>query len=52
MVVNYGGNAMTSESLSVAFCEDLVTLQSLGVQVVVVHDGGPQIASMLNRVGV
>ena len=43
---------MTSKSLSVAFCEDVVTLQSLGVRVVVVHGGAPQIASMLNRVGV
>ena len=52
VVVNYGGNMMTSELLSVAFCKDVAKLQSLGVRFVVVHGRGPQIVSMLNRVGV
>mmetsp|Transcript_9880 Transcript_9880/g.12510 ORF Transcript_9880/g.12510 Transcript_9880/m.12510 type:complete len:347 (+) Transcript_9880:119-1159(+) len=52
VVVKYGGNAMTSPELSKGFCEDVAALQKLGVKVVVVHGGGPQIATMLERVGV
>jgi len=43
---------MTSPELSKGFCEDVAALQKLGVKVVVVHGGGPQIATMLERVGV
>lgn len=52
IVVKYGGNAMTSPELSKGFCEDVAALQKLGVKVVVVHGGGPQIKSMLEKVGV
>lgn len=52
VVVKYGGNAMTSEELKDMFCEDVATLQNLGIRVVVVHGGGPQINSMLEKVGV
>lgn len=52
VVVKYGGNAMTSEELKDKFCEDVATLQKLGVRMVVVHGGGPQINSMLEKVGV
>jgi acetylglutamate kinase len=52
VVVKYGGNAMTSPELSKGFCEDIAALQKLGVKVVVVHGGGPQIKSMLEKVGV
>ena len=52
IVVKYGGNAMTSEDLASKFCQDVAALQKLGVRVVVVHGGGPQIASMLDKVGV
>lgn len=52
VVVKYGGNAMTSEELKENFCEDVAALQSLGIRVVVVHGGGPQINKMLERVGV
>lgn len=52
IVVKYGGNAMTSDDLASKFCEDVAALQKLGVRVVVVHGGGPQIKSMLEKVGV
>lgn len=51
-VVKYGGNAMTSQDLKVKFCEDVAALQNVGIKVVVVHGGGPQISSMLEKVGV
>jgi len=52
IVIKYGGNAMTSPELSKGFCEDIAALQKLGIRVVVVHGGGPQIKSMLEKVGV
>jgi acetylglutamate kinase len=52
VVVKYGGNAMTSVELKDKFCEDVAALQQLGINMVVVHGGGPQINSMLDKVGV
>mgnify|MGYP000275626510 CR=1 FL=1 len=52
IVVKYGGNAMTSPELKAGFCQDVAALQKVGIQVVVVHGGGPQINSMLATVGV
>jgi len=52
IVIKYGGNAMTSLELAEGFCEDIAALQKLGMRVVVVHGGGPQIKAMLERVGV
>lgn len=52
VVVKYGGNAMTSQDLKDKFCEDVAALQNLGIRVVVVHGGGPQINAMLEKVGV
>lgn len=52
IVVKYGGNAMTSPELALGFCQDVAALQKLGIKVVVVHGGGPQINKMLERVGV
>lgn len=52
VVVKYGGNAMTSPELKAGFCQDVVALQNLGVRIVVVHGGGPQINAMLEQVGV
>ena len=52
LVVKYGGNAMIDENLQKAFADDIVFLRRCGVKVVVVHGGGPQISSMLNRLGV
>ena len=51
VVVKYGGNAMTSEELKDAVMEDIVLLSMVGVQVVLVHGGGPEISEMLRRVG-
>ncbi|NYH78393.1 acetylglutamate kinase [Actinopolyspora biskrensis] len=52
VVVKYGGNAMTDETLKRAFAEDMVFLRLAGLRPVVVHGGGPQITSMLDRLGV
>ena len=51
VVIKYGGNAMTSEDLRVAFAEDLVFLRYAGLRPVVVHGGGPQITEHLDRLG-
>ncbi len=51
VVVKYGGNAMTSPELQRAFAEDVVFLRYVGVDVVVVHGGGPQITAHLDRLG-
>lgn len=52
VVLKYGGNAMVDESLQAAFADDVVFLRLAGIRVVVVHGGGPQISSMLTRLGV
>jgi len=52
VVVKYGGNAMIDDRLKQAFAEDMVFLRLAGLHPVVVHGGGPQITSMLNRLGV
>ncbi|KAL7539088.1 hypothetical protein ACHAXR_009014 [Thalassiosira sp. AJA248-18] len=52
IVVKYGGNAMTTPELATLFCEDIATLQKLGLRIVVVHGGGPMINEMLEKVGV
>ena len=51
IVVKYGGNAMTDEKLKQCFARDVVLLKLVGMNVVVVHGGGPQIESLLARVG-
>jgi acetylglutamate kinase len=51
IVVKYGGNAMTDETLKESFARDVVLLKLVGMNVVVVHGGGPQIDDMLKRVG-
>ncbi|VAW67022.1 Acetylglutamate kinase [hydrothermal vent metagenome] len=51
IVIKYGGNAMTDENLKVGFARDIVLLKQVGVNPVVVHGGGPQIADLLKRVG-
>lgn len=52
VVIKYGGNAMTDESLKRAFAEDIVFLRYAGLKPVVVHGGGPQISQMLDRLGI
>jgi acetylglutamate kinase len=51
-VVKYGGHAMGNPELSRDFAEDVVLMKMVGINVVVVHGGGPQIGSMLKRLGV
>ena len=51
VVVKYGGNAMIDEGLKSAVMQDIVLLNTIGVHVVLVHGGGPEINHMLERVG-
>lgn len=51
VVIKYGGNAMTDDTLKAAFAEDVAFLKYAGLRPVVVHGGGPQIQSMLTRLG-
>jgi len=51
IVIKYGGNAMTDENLKTGFARDIVLLKQVGVNPVVVHGGGPQIAGLLEKVG-
>ncbi len=51
IVVKYGGNAMISEDLRRAVISDMVLLHLVGIQVVVVHGGGPEISAMLKQIG-
>jgi acetylglutamate kinase len=52
IVVKYGGNAMIDDDLKRAFAEDIVFLRRVGLKPIVVHGGGPQISSMLERLGI
>ena len=51
IVVKYGGNAMIDEQLKHAVISDIILLSLVGIRVVVVHGGGPEINDMLRRVG-
>ena len=51
IVVKYGGNAMISEELRKAVMSDIILLSLVGIRVVVVHGGGPEISDMLRRLG-
>ncbi len=52
IVVKYGGNAMSDDTLKQAFAEDIIWLRYAGFRPVVVHGGGPQISTMLDRLGI
>lgn len=52
VVVKYGGNAMTDDTLKRAFAEDVAFLRFAGFKPVVVHGGGPQISLMLDKLGI
>jgi len=52
IVIKYGGHAMVDEALSEAFARDVVLLKHLGANPVIVHGGGPQIANLLDRLGI
>ncbi|MBA0128155.1 acetylglutamate kinase [Haloechinothrix sp. YIM 98757] len=51
VVLKYGGNAMVDDTLKQAFAQDMVFLRLAGLKPVVVHGGGPQITTMLTRLG-
>ena len=51
VVIKYGGNAMLNEELKSAVMGDLALLSLIGVKVVLVHGGGPEITDMLARLG-
>lgn len=51
MIIKYGGNAMTDPALQQDFAEDVVLLKLVGINPVVVHGGGPQIETLLKRLG-
>lgn len=52
VVVKYGGNAMIDDELKQAVMSDVVLLSLIGIKVVLVHGGGPEINAMLDRVGI
>lgn len=49
VVIKYGGNAMTDETLKRSFAQNVVMMKQVGINPVVVHGGGPQIGQMLKR---
>ena len=51
VVVKYGGNAMINDELKDAVMSDIVLLSLIGIKVVLVHGGGPEISQMLKKVG-
>ena len=51
VVVKYGGNAMISQELREAVIRDIILLHLVGIRVVVVHGGGPEISAMLKKIG-
>ncbi len=51
IVVKYGGNAMTDDGLKDAVMSDIVLMQLVGIRVVLVHGGGPEISAMLKKTG-
>lgn len=52
VVVKYGGNAMVEDQLTIEFAQDVVLLKLVGLNPVVVHGGGPQIADLLKRLDI
>lgn len=51
VVIKYGGNAMTNESLKMQVMTDIVLLWLIGVRVVLVHGGGPEISGLMDKLG-
>jgi len=51
IVVKYGGNAMINEDLKAAVIQDIVLMACVGIRVVLVHGGGPEIEAMLKKIG-
>ena len=50
VVIKYGGNAMINEELKAAVIQDVVLLNLIGIKVVLVHGGGPEIKEMLEKI--
>ena len=51
VVVKYGGNAMINEDLKDSVMRDIVLMSLVGIRVVLVHGGGPEITALLNKIG-
>ncbi|MBR6521594.1 MAG: acetylglutamate kinase [Oscillospiraceae bacterium] len=51
IVIKYGGNAMINQELFAAVMDDIVLMSFVGIRVVLVHGGGPEINDMLNKIG-
>ncbi len=51
LVIKYGGHAMEDEDLKVSFVRDVILLRYIGLNPVIVHGGGPQIESLLGKIG-
>jgi acetylglutamate kinase len=51
IVIKYGGNAMTDDTLKASFARDVVLMKAVGMHPVVVHGGGPQIGKVLEKIG-
>ncbi|MCK5895500.1 MAG: acetylglutamate kinase [Cocleimonas sp.] len=51
IVIKYGGNAMTDETLKRSFARDIVLLKQIGINPIIVHGGGPQIGNLLKQIG-
>ena len=51
VVIKYGGNAMVNEKLKDSVMRDIILLSLVGVKVVLIHGGGPEITAMLDKVG-
>ena len=52
VVVKYGGNAMINPELKKAVMSDIILLSLVGIKIVLVHGGGPEISGMLNKLGI
>lgn len=52
VVIKYGGNAMTDETLKRSFAQNVVMMKQVGINPVVVHGGGPQIGNMLEKLAI
>ena len=52
MVAKYGGNAMTDPQLKKSVMQDILLLQLVGVKVILVHGGGPEISAMLKKLSI
>ncbi len=51
VVIKYGGNAMINDDLKKQVMEDIALLSTIGIKIVLVHGGGPEISEMMNKVG-